>query len=168
MKQHEERTMTIRTLTLMAIAAVAGLVVAGPVTADDKKDAPVSGTFTGNGKDAKLAFVTAKQHADKKDWVVLIFTEKDHAKEKNPEFAAMFNRCGSALIITVSPQGKVVGCQVCHEGHKKSGFNDIGALETKDFKIADGKVTGKLTTGGVKETFGEKWEVNLTFAATKP
>lgn len=158
--------MATRTLSLMALAT--GLVLAGPVTAEDKKDAPVSGTFTGNGTDAELAFVSAKRHDDKKDWVVLVFTEKDHAKEKNPETAAMFNRCGSALLVTVTPEGKVVGCQVCHEAHKKSGFNDIGTLETKAFKIADGKVSGQLTTNGVKETFGEKWEVKLTFSVKKP
>lgn len=156
--------MPIRTLTLAALAVA----LAGPARGDDKKDAPVSGTFTGNGTAAKLAFVTAKAHADNKDWTVLVFTEKDHAKEKNPEFAAMFNKCGSALIITVNREGRVVGCQVCHEAHKKSGFNDIGTLETKDFKIAGGKITGRLTTDGVKETFGEKWEVKLTFAAKAP
>jgi hypothetical protein len=47
-------------------------------------------------------------------------------------------------------------------------FNDIGTLKTTDFKIADGKVTGGLTTDGEKETFGEKWEVKLTFAVKKP
>lgn len=146
------------------------VVIAGPTVADDKKKdaAPVSGTFTGNGQEAKLAFVSSKKSDFGKDNVTLIFTEKDHAKEKNPETAAMFNRCGSALIITLTPAGKVVGCQVCHQAHKKSGFNDIGTLETKDFKIADGKLTGQLTTNGVKETFGEKWEVKLTFEVKQP
>ena len=159
--------MTVWTRTALAASAVC-VALAAPVVAEDKKDAPVSGTFTGNGKEAKLAFVSSKKSDFGKDNVVLIFTEKDHSKEKNPETAAMFNKCGSALIITVTPEGKVTGCQVCHEGHKKSGFNDIGTLETKDFKIADGKLTGQLTTNGVKETFGEKWEVRLTFSVKKP
>ena len=156
--------MSIR--TLFAAAVCLALAVAAP--ADDKKDAPVAGTFTGNGKEAKLAFVSSKADQFDKEDVVLIFTEKDHSKEKNPATAAAFNKCGSALIITVTPKGKVVGCQVCHEAHKKSGFNDIGTLEVKDFKVADGKLTGTLTTKGETETFGEKWEVKLTFSVSKP
>lgn len=150
-----------------AILATCAAITA-PLFAEDKKDVPVSGTFTGNGKEAKLAFVTSMKSDFGKDNTTIIFTEKDASKEKNPETAAMFNRCGSALIITVTPEGKVVGCQVCHEAHKKSGFNDIGTLETKDFKVVDGKVKGQFTTNGVKETFGEKWEVKLTFAVKKP
>ncbi len=160
--------MTIRTL----FAAVACLGLAAATPADDKKeekkDAPVAGTFTGNGKEARLAFASSEKSDFGKDNVVLIFTEKDHSKAKNPRTAAMFNDCGSALIITVTPEGKVVGCQVCHEAHKKSGFNDIGTLEVKDFKVADGKLTGTLTTKGEATTFGEKWEVKLTISVSKP
>ena len=119
--------MTIRTL----LAAVACLGLAAATPAEDKKDAPVAGTFTGNGKEAKLAFASSQKSDFGKDNVVLIFTEKDHSKAKDPRSAAMFNDCGSALIITVTPEGKVVGCQVCHEAHKKSGFNDIGTLERR-------------------------------------
>lgn len=159
--------MTSRTRFGVAVAALA-LLFAPAVADDTKAAAPVSGTFIGNGQEAKLAFVSSKKSDFGKDNVVLIFTEKDHSKEKNAETAAMFNKCGRALIITVTPAGKVVGCQVCHEAHKKSGFNDIGTLETKGFKIADGKLTGQLTTNGVKETFGEKWEVKLTFEVKQP
>ncbi len=160
--------MTIRTL----IAAVACLGLAAVTPADDKKDdkkdVPVAGTFTGDGKEAKLAFVSAVADESNKENVTLIFTEKDHSKEKKPATAALFNKCGSALIITVTPKGKVVGCQVCHEGHKRPGFTDIGTLETKDFKAADGTLTGTLTTNGTADTFGQKWEVKLTFRVNKP
>lgn len=159
--------MTIRTLL-----AAAGLWLAAATPADDKKDekkdAPVAGTFTGDGKEAKLAFVSAVADEQDKENVTLIFAEKDHSKEKKPATAALFNKCGSALIVTVTPRGKVVGCQVCHEGHKRPGFTDIGTLETKDFKTADGKLTGTLTTNGGTTTFGQKWEVKLTFSVAKP
>lgn len=160
--------MTVR--TLLATALALGLAAVSPAEdkKEEKKDAPVAGTFTGNGKEAKLAFASSQTSDFGKDNVVLIFTEKDHSKAKDPRSAAMFNDCGSALIITVTPEGKVVGCQVCHEAHKKSGFNDIGTLETKDFKIADGKLTGTLTTKGEATTFGEKWEVKLTFSVKRP
>jgi hypothetical protein len=68
----------------------------------------------------------------------------------------------------VTPEGKVVGCEVCHSAHKKSGFSEIGTIKTTDFKIADGKVTGGLTSDGEKETFGEKWEVKIKFEVKKP
>jgi hypothetical protein len=163
-------TMSISIRSGATALAVACAAIAGPVfAADEKKDpAPVSGVFTGNGKEAKLAFVSAVKSDSGKDRIVIIFTEKDHSKEKNPRVKAYFGDFGSALIITVTPEGKVVGCEVAHAAHKKSGFTDIGTLKTTDFKIADGKVTGKLTTGGETETFGEKWEVKLTFEVKQP
>ena len=154
--------------TIRCGVAVLALVLAGPVAGDEKKSAPVSGKFTGNGQEAKLAHASASKHDSNQDWTVLIFTEKDHAKAKNPQTKALFGDFGSALVITVTPEGTVVGCSAVHAAHKKSGFTDIGTLETADFKIADGKVSGKLTTGGVKDTFGEKWEVDLKFEVKKP
>jgi hypothetical protein len=152
----------VATLLVCAVAAV-------PAAADEKKDpAPVSGLFSGNGKEAKLAFVSAVKDEDGKGRVVIIFTEKNHSKAKNPRVKAFFGDYGSALIITVTPEGKVVGCEVAHAAHKKSGFTDIGTLETADFKIANGKVSGKLTTKGPTETFGEKWEVKLAFEVKQP
>jgi len=160
--------MTPRTLLAAAVCFAVATAAPADDKKEEKKDAPVAGTFTGNGKEAKLAFVTSKASESDKENVVIIFTEKDHSKEKNPQTAAMFNKCGSALIVTVTPKGRVVGCQVCHEAHKKSGFSDIGTIEVKDFKIDDGKLTGTLTTNGVADTFGEKWEVKLTFRVSKP
>jgi hypothetical protein len=154
--------------SILTLAAVVAVSVAFPAVADDPKDAPVSGVFTGNGKEAKLAFASAHPSESDKDRIVLVFTEKDHSKEKNPRVKASFGDFGSALIVTVTPEGKIVGCEVCHAAHKKSGFSEIGTLKTTDFKIADGKVTGGLTSDGEKETFGEKWEVKIKFEVKKP
>jgi hypothetical protein len=156
--------MSVRFLALAAVAFLSS----APVVADDKKDEPVSGTFTGDGKEAKLAYVLALKGETDKERITLVFTEKDPATVKDPRTKAVFGDLGSALIVTVTPEGKVVGCEVAHSAHKKGMFNDIGTLKTTDFKIADGKVTGGLTTGGVTETFGEKWEVKLKFAVKKP
>ena len=159
--------MTTRTLTAFALVLACAL----PLVADDKKEkeaAPVSGKFVSNGKEAKLAFASAAADDQKKDYTVLIFTEKEHATQKSPRVAAMFNKCGSALVITVDGKGKVVGCEVAHEGNKKGMFNDIGRVEVKDFKSADGVVSGKLTSKGELETFGDKWELDVTFTVKKP
>jgi hypothetical protein len=127
----------------------------------------VTGVFKGNGKDAKLAFVSARwgePFADKPG-IVLVFTEKDHSKNKKPDFDASFGKFGSALIISLHEDGRIYGCQVVHSAHKHQGFSSVGNIETDGFTFADGKVEGGITTNGQRETFGDTWEVNLKFVA---
>ena len=55
-------------------------------------DPAISGKFTGNGKDAKLAFVSAQKgepFADKPT-IVLIFSEMDHSKDRRARIKAGF------------------------------------------------------------------------------
>ena len=67
----------------------------------------VTGVFKGNGKDAKLAYVSAhwREPFGDKPWMVLVFTEKDHSKDKKPDFNAAFGKFGSALIISLHEDG---------------------------------------------------------------
>jgi hypothetical protein len=127
----------------------------------------VTGVFKGNGKDAKLAYVSAQWREPFNDHtaIMLVFTEKDHSKDNKPDMGAMFGKYGSALIISTDEDGGIFGCQVIHAAHKKQGFSSIGNIELPDFTYADGKVEGELTTHGELDTFGEKWEVNLKFVA---
>jgi hypothetical protein len=127
----------------------------------------VTGTFKGNGKEAKLAYVSARwrEPFDDKPSMMLVFTEKDHSKDNKPDFNASFGKFGSALIISLHEDGSIFGCEVAHSAHKKQGFSSIGNIETTDFSYEDGKVAGELTTHGQVETFGETWEVNLKFVA---
>jgi len=138
--------------------------------APKEKEAPVSGTFKGNGQDAKLMFATALQGEPylNKPTTVLILTEKDHSKEKMPKVKAYFGDFGSALIITITNEGKIIGCEVAHSAHKKSGFSSIGEIKMSDFKMADGKITGSLATNGEVDTFKEKWEVKLKINVPTP
>ena len=57
----------------------------------------VSGIFRGNGKEAKLAYVSAqwREPFNGKPGIMLVFTEKDHSKEKKPDMGAMFGKYGS-------------------------------------------------------------------------
>src|SRR5881227_345175 len=50
----------------------------------------VTGVFKGNGKEAKLAYVSAhwREPFGDKPSMVLAFTEKDHSKDKKPDFNA--------------------------------------------------------------------------------
>jgi hypothetical protein len=127
----------------------------------------VTGTFKGNGKEAKIAFVSAhwREPFSGKPGIALVFTEKDHSKVKKPDFDAAFGKLGSALIISVFEDGGIFGCQVVHTAHKQQGFTSIGSIRTNNFKYEEGKVEGELVTDGEVDTFGEKWEVNLKFLA---
>jgi hypothetical protein len=127
----------------------------------------VTGVFKGNGKDAKLAHVSAhwREPFNNQPSIVLVFTEKDHSKDKKPDFDAGFGKFGSALIISLNEDGEIFGCQVVHTAHQKQGFSSIGQIKTNNFQFADGQVQGELTTDGQAEVFGETWEVNLKFVA---
>jgi len=129
--------------------------------------ASVTGVFKGNGKEAKLAYVSAhwREPFNDKPGMVLVFTEKDHSKDKKPDFNAVFGRFGSALIISLHEGGGIFGCQVVHTAHKQQGFTSLGSIKTNNFEFADGKVEGELTTDGQVDTFGETWETNIKFVA---
>jgi hypothetical protein len=127
----------------------------------------VSGVFKGNGKEAKLAYVSAhwREPFGDKPSMDLVFTEKDHSKDKKPDLNASFGRFGSALMISLHENGEIFGCQVVHSAHQKQGFSSIGSIHTNDFTFEGGKVEGELTTDGQVDTFGETWEVKIKFIA---
>jgi len=127
----------------------------------------VTGIFKGNGKDAKLAYVSAhwREPFGDKPSIVLVFTEKDHSKDKKPDFNAGFGKFGSALIVSLHEDGDIFGCEVAHSALKHQNFSSIGKINTNDFEYADGQVKGELATGGPADVFGETWEVNLKFVA---
>jgi hypothetical protein len=127
----------------------------------------VTGSFKGNGKEANLAFVSARwaEPFDGKPGIVLVFTEKDHSKNKKADFDASFGKFGSALIISLHEDGDIYGCEVVHGALQKKNFSSIGSIETSGFAYADGKVEGELATNGPVDTFGETWEVKLKFVA---
>lgn len=130
----------------------------------------VTGKFIGNGKEAALKFVTVEEREpfSDKQAIALVFTEKDPAKSKKPSFDAMFGKLGSALNLSVDHDGGIFGCEVAHSAHSKQGFSSIGRIKMLEFKISGGNVTGHASTGGELDAFGEKWEVDLTFAAPLP
>jgi hypothetical protein len=125
----------------------------------------VSGVFKGNGKDAKLEFVSARwgEPFNGKPGIVVVFSEKDHSKDKRPDWNVSFGKFGSGLVISVHEDGAIYGCQVAHSAHKHPGFSSLGNIETNDFTFADGKVEGEITTNGQHDTFGDTWEVKIKF-----
>ena len=125
----------------------------------------VTGVFKGNGKDAKLTNVSAhwREPFGDKPSIVLVFTEKDHSKDKKPDFNAGFGKFGSALVVSLHEDGDIFGCEVAHSALKHKNFSSIGKIQTNNFEYADGKVQGELTTDGPADIFGESWEVNVKF-----
>lgn len=156
-----------RNWRILGAVLACGLLVGGTIVA---ADAPVTGTFKGNGKAAKLAFVSAHTREDFSDKpaLQLIFTEKDHSKDKKPDWNASFGRFGCALVISTFEDGRVFGCEVSHTAHGKGTFSSVGSIEIKDIKIADGKISGRLTTNGEQEFFKDTWDVDLTFSTALP
>jgi hypothetical protein len=127
----------------------------------------VTGVFKGNGKDAKLAYVSAhwREPFGDKPSIALVFTEKDHSKDKKPDLNAGFGKFGSAFIVSLHEDGDIFGCEVAHTALKHQNFSSIGKINTNDFEYADGQVKGELTTDGATDVFGETWEVNVKFVA---
>lgn len=155
-----------RLINLTPISAVlCSLCFIGIATAET---ASVSGKYIGNGKNAELKFATAKEDEpfNDKPAIKLILSEKDAATSQDPERDAMFGKLGSTLVLRVFQDGDIFGCQVGHAALKKSGFSSSGEFKMTDFKIADGKVTGHISTGKECEFFGDKYEADITFTAT--
>src|SRR5262249_42903650 len=116
---------------------------------------------------AKLAFVTARpgEPFAGKPSILLVFTEKNQSKEKQPEVKAARGELGSALVISLTEGGRIFGCQVIHSAHGKIPFNAIGSIRTSCVEGGDGRVEGEIQTDGEVKTSGKTWEVDLKFVA---
>jgi len=143
--------------------------------APEKLDPPVkptvAGKFDGNGKPGRIQFVLVEEHEpfNDKEAIRLIFTEKDPAPSKKPSFDAAFGKLGSALILSVHrADGGIFGCQVAHSAHTKQGFTSLGVIHMVEFEVVGGNVQGQVSTAKGLDTFGEKWDVDLKFAAPLP
>jgi hypothetical protein len=136
----------------------------------DAADLEVSGNFKGNDQPAKLAFVSARKGTTiaGKETIKLVFTEKDHAKDQQADLKALFGDYGSALIIGIQPDGKVVTCDIAHEALKQKPISSPSSVKMSDFKNEGGQISGKLATDGKQEAFGQTWEVNLIFQTKAP
>jgi hypothetical protein len=133
-------------------------------------DSEVSGVFKGNDQPAKIAFVSAHKGSAVagSDTIKLVFTEKDHSKDQQPDLKALFGDYGTALIIGIRPDGKVVTCDIAHEALKQKPISSPASVKMSEFKNEDGQISGKLATDGKQEAFGQTWEVNLTFKTKAP
>jgi hypothetical protein len=147
---------------LVILASVAAQLIAA--------DSEVSGIFKGNDQPVNLAFVSAHKGTPLRgqETIKLVLTEKDHSKDEQAALKALFGDYGSALVIGIQLDGKVVTCDVRHEAHKQKPISSPASVKMSEFKNENGQISGKLTTDGKAEAFGETWEVNLTFRTKAP
>ncbi|HJQ59889.1 MAG TPA: hypothetical protein VJ890_23480 [Vineibacter sp.] len=124
----------------------------------------VSGRFVGNGKAAKLAFISAyvTEGMSGKAAVEVVMTEKDHASSKRPGWDADFGKFGSALTIKLHrPDGGLFSCQVAHQDLKRKPFSVIGTIKALDVSFAGDRVKARFSSNGPDKFFDDTYEVDL-------
>ncbi|MFI4975761.1 MAG: hypothetical protein ACHP84_14570 [Caulobacterales bacterium] len=130
----------------------------------------VGGTYVGDGKAAVLTEVTAHKHEpfDGRAVTELIFSAKSQAGSADPAVDALFGKFGDALVARIEDDGAVVGVDVIHSGMGGGSVSIVGPIKTAGYKLADGQVSGRLTSGGPVEVFAHKVSIDLTFDAKAP
>ncbi len=147
-----------------------GTLMTASLTSLAQEKATVEGSFLGDGKEGGIKFLVVQNREPFSDKAAirLVFTGKDPSSSQKPDFDAGFKKLGSALILSVFRDGQIFGCEVAHTAHEKSPFSALGEIKTEDFKVTDTTVSGRITTGGELDAFGQKWNVDLTFSAPLP
>jgi hypothetical protein len=149
------------------LTAGAQVVTAPPPAPSGPVKPSVTGEFQGNGQAAKLAYVSAQpgEAFDGKPVTVIVFTEKDHSRDAKAATNAGFGTYGSALVVSVLPDGKIIGCEVSHAAHAKRPFSTSGTIRIGQFELGNGRVAGEITTDGEQKFFDQTWDVKLKFVA---
>ena len=151
--------------------AVAALLVIVFASAGASAQSKVSGVFKGNDKPATLTQVTAhKGEESGKPVTVLVFSSKDQAGHPHADFDALFGQLGDALVVKVLADGQVYSGDIVHSNLDAPGgsIQAFGILKILDYKLADGRISGHLTSNGPHESHDLKWEIDLTFETAAP
>src|SRR5438552_7797353 len=159
--------MSIHRLGIFSVVIIVSLLSAAQLPAADSE---VSGVYLGNDQPAKLAFVSAHKATPVagQETIALVFTEKDHSKDTQPELKALFGNYGSALVVGIHADGKVVTCDIADEALKQKPISSPSSVKMSDFRNEAGQISGRLATDGRQEAFGQRWEVSLTSRTNAP
>ena len=132
----------------------------------------LSGVYKGNGTPAALTQVVAYKGEPESGQpvTVLVISAKSQAGSSKPPFDALFGKFGDALVVKIFPDGKVYSLDLVHSKLESPGgsIQVFGVLKMTDFKMADGKVSGHLSSGGPSKVRDQTWEVDLTFETKAP
>ena len=157
----------MRLFSLLFVALVVTAVASAGASAQSK----VSGVFKGNDKPATLTQVTAHSGQESgKPITILVFSSKDQAGDAKPDFDALFGKLGDAIVVKVFADGQVHSADIVHSNLDAPGgsIQTFGVLKMADFKQADGRISGHLTSNGPHESHGLKFEVDLAFESKAP
>lgn len=156
----------MRGTNAVRVLVAAGALVAAASIADP---AAVKGKFLGNGKDGQLAHAVAVPHEkwqDEEAWTVVL-TELPAPPDSKPDWDGPFGKLGAALSVSVTAKGELFGTEIYHPALEHKPFSSIGPLQLEGFQIDGESISGRLFTREPDEFFGDVWEVDLTFRATK-
>ena len=132
----------------------------------------LTGVYKGNDKAAALTQVVAYKGEPEsgKAVTVLVFSAKSQAGSTKPPFDALFGKFGDALVVKIDSDGKVISLDLVHSKLDSPGgsIQVFGVLKMTDFKMADGKISGHLTSGGPSKVRDQTWEVDLAFETKAP
>ena len=134
---------------------------------------PFEGTYSANGKNAKLAFLIAKKGDpfSGNPTTVLVFSEKDASKDPRADFHAQMGDLGDALVIRLMKDGDkwdVIGSEFAHSALKHSGASGTGIISVSDVTVANGEISGHLTTHANADLFDEPLAIDLRFHVKQP
>jgi hypothetical protein len=138
--------------------------------AEPRAGAAVAGVYTVDGKPAALTQVTAHPHEpfDGRAVTELVFSAKDQAGDPQAATNALFGGFGDAIIVRVWPDGTVIGADLVHSALKDRNVSVSGALTTSSFSTAGGEISGRLTSSGPTDLFGQKLNIDLKFHTKSP
>ncbi len=129
----------------------------------------VSGRFVGNGKEAKLGFISAwpRDPFSGKETIVIVLTEKDHKASKKPWFDAGFGEFGAALQFSLTkPDAKLIGTEVGHPGLKRKPVSVSGSsIQAEGVTITANRVEGRFFTPKPGTFFDDVFEIDMKVAA---
>lgn len=161
---------SIRRTTIATLTALA-LFTALPLSGAWAQSAP-TGVYKVAGKMAPLTQVAAYKGQPErgKPVTVLVFTAKDQKKSSNAASDALFGELGDAVVVKMFDDGTVYSAELVHAAFDlpNNTLTVFGGVTIKDYKKADGQISGEFTSGGEKDARGQKWEVGLVFSTKAP
>lgn len=150
----------------LTLALIASLLLAASALAQST----LSGSYEVAGKKATLMQVSAVKGKPEsgKPVTVLVFTAKSQGKAADPATDALFGEFGDAIVVKLFDDGKVYSADLVHAAFDlpNNTATIFGGATIKDFKKADGKISGELVSTG--DARGQKWTVDLVFTAKAP
>ena len=162
---------------ILACLAALGLLIASPNTPSANAATPdaapaVSGVYMAGGQPAALTEVTA--HKDDpfggQPVTALVFSVEPQGGDADADSDAHNGKFGDAMVVRVQPDGRIVGVDMLHHGLVKTGgyISAVGVLSLEDYRVAEGEISGHLTSGGAADAWGQQINVDLTFHTRTP